>query len=141
MAIYSNILAWKILWTEEPGGVQSIGSQRVGHDEATSLHYIPIRMSKSRPLTTQNVSEDAEQQNSCLLLAAMKNGTATLEDSWVFSHQSKHNFPCDPAIVFLGIYPKNLKTYIHTKTQTWIFIRSFIHSFQNLEASKKSFSI
>ena len=86
MATHSSILAWRIPWTEEPGGVQSIGSQRVGHDEATSLHYIPIRMSKSRPLTTQNVSEDAEQQNSCLLLAAMKNGTATLEDSWVFSH-------------------------------------------------------
>ena len=29
---HSSILAWKILWTEEPGGLQSIGSQRVGHD-------------------------------------------------------------------------------------------------------------
>ena len=27
-----NILAWKIPWTEEPGGLQSMGSQRVGHD-------------------------------------------------------------------------------------------------------------
>ena len=32
MATYSNILAWEILWTEEPGGLQSMGSQRVGHD-------------------------------------------------------------------------------------------------------------
>ena len=32
MAIYSSILAWKIPWTEEPGGLQSMGSQRVGHD-------------------------------------------------------------------------------------------------------------
>ena len=32
MAIHSNILAWRIPWTEEPGGLQSIGSQRVGHD-------------------------------------------------------------------------------------------------------------
>ena len=32
MAIHSSILAWKIPWTEEPGGLQSIGSQRVGHD-------------------------------------------------------------------------------------------------------------
>ena len=32
MAIHSNILAWKIAWTEEPGRLQSIGSQRVGHD-------------------------------------------------------------------------------------------------------------
>ena len=32
MATYSSILAWRILWTEEPGGLQSVGSQRVGHD-------------------------------------------------------------------------------------------------------------
>ena len=29
---HSSILAWRILWSEEPGGLQSIGSQRVGHD-------------------------------------------------------------------------------------------------------------
>ena len=32
MATYSSILAWKSPWTEEPGGQQSTGSQRVGHD-------------------------------------------------------------------------------------------------------------
>ena len=32
MATYSSILAWRIPWTEEPGRLQSIGSQRVGHD-------------------------------------------------------------------------------------------------------------
>ena len=32
MAVYSSILAWRIPWTEEPGGPQSIGSQRVRHD-------------------------------------------------------------------------------------------------------------
>ena len=32
MPINSSILAWRIPWTEEPGGLQSIGSQRVGHD-------------------------------------------------------------------------------------------------------------
>ena len=31
-AIYSSVLAWKILWTEKPGGLQSTGSQRVGHN-------------------------------------------------------------------------------------------------------------
>ena len=36
----SNILAWKIPWTEEPGGLQSTGPQRVGHDRATSLSLI-----------------------------------------------------------------------------------------------------
>jgi len=37
MAPHSSTLAWKIPWTEEPGGLQSMGSPRVGHDWATSL--------------------------------------------------------------------------------------------------------
>ena len=37
MTPYSNTLAWKIPWTEEPGGLQSMGSLRVRHDWATSL--------------------------------------------------------------------------------------------------------
>ena len=32
MATHCSILAWKILWTEEPGGLQSAGLLRVGHD-------------------------------------------------------------------------------------------------------------
>ena len=32
MATHSNILAWRIPWMEEPGRLQSMGSQRVGHD-------------------------------------------------------------------------------------------------------------
>ena len=39
MATHSSILAWKIPWTEEPGGLQSTGSKRVGHDWATSLTH------------------------------------------------------------------------------------------------------
>ena len=34
MATHSSILAWRILWTVEPGGLQSMGSQRVGHNSA-----------------------------------------------------------------------------------------------------------
>ena len=37
MAPHSSTLAWKIPWTEEPGGLQSMGSLRIGHDRATSL--------------------------------------------------------------------------------------------------------
>ena len=41
MATHSNILAWRIPWTEEPGGLQSIGSQRVRYNRgnlACSTH-------------------------------------------------------------------------------------------------------
>ena len=37
MATYSNILAWRISWTEESSGLQSMGLQRIGHDWATTL--------------------------------------------------------------------------------------------------------
>ena len=39
MAPHSSTLAWKIPWMEEPGGLQSMGSLRVRHDWATSLHF------------------------------------------------------------------------------------------------------
>ena len=37
MAAHSSIFAWRMPWTEEPGGLQSLGSPRVGHD-FTSTH-------------------------------------------------------------------------------------------------------
>ena len=43
MAPHSSILAWKIPWTEEPGGLQSVGSQRVGHNGVTSLSLADIK--------------------------------------------------------------------------------------------------
>ena len=42
--------------------------------------------------------------------------------------------------MFLGIYPNELKTYVHTKTCTWNTYYSFIHNGQSLEATKLSFS-
>ena len=42
MATHSSILAWWIPWTEDPGGLQSTESQRVGKDWATSLHFVFI---------------------------------------------------------------------------------------------------
>ena len=40
MAPYSSILAWRIPWTEEPSGLQSMGSQSVGHDSDFALHTL-----------------------------------------------------------------------------------------------------
>ena len=48
MATQSSILAWRIPWTEEPGGLQSIGSQRIEHNrndlasKSTTLHNIEV---------------------------------------------------------------------------------------------------
>ena len=42
MATHSSILAWRIPWTEEPGGLQSMGSQRVGHNLATEQQQMAV---------------------------------------------------------------------------------------------------
>ena len=64
MATHSSILAWRIPWTEECGGLQSTGSQRVGHDlsrkQQPSLFVIraliieKLAMSSSQALLTQD---------------------------------------------------------------------------------------
>ena len=44
LAVHSSIFAWRIPWTEEPGRLQSVGSQRVGHDwatDSTTTTYFP----------------------------------------------------------------------------------------------------
>ena len=40
MAAHSSVLAWRIPWTEDPGGLQSVGSQRVRHDLATKQQIL-----------------------------------------------------------------------------------------------------
>ena len=39
MTTHSRILAWRIPWTKEPDGLQSMGSQRVRHDWVTNFHF------------------------------------------------------------------------------------------------------
>ena len=46
MAAHSSILAWRIPWTEEPGGLQSMGSQRVGHNRAHTHTNTLIKLFK-----------------------------------------------------------------------------------------------
>ena len=50
METHSSTFAWRIPWTEEPGGLQSIGSQRIGHDRSDLAH------------STANLSEDFNLQ-------------------------------------------------------------------------------
>ena len=56
---HSSILAWRIPWTEEPGGLQSMGSQRVGDDGVTNTftiqNFIPFgALSDLNPVLTEH---------------------------------------------------------------------------------------
>ena len=57
MAAHSSILVWRIPWTEEPGGVQSMGLQRAGHDWATNtftFHFLSFTYLKSYLILKSN---------------------------------------------------------------------------------------
>ena len=54
MTTYSSTLAWKIPWMEKPGSLQSMGSQRVGHDWATSLHSLHT-LSLEKEMATHSI--------------------------------------------------------------------------------------
>ena len=53
MVTHSRILAWRIPWMEEPGRLQSMGSQRVGHDWGTSLYSLHT-LSLEKEMTTHS---------------------------------------------------------------------------------------
>ena len=67
MVTHSRILAWEIPWTEEPGGLQSMGSQRIRHDWAThtffhtmyailyTLHTVLVKVTQSCPTLCSHV--------------------------------------------------------------------------------------
>ena len=45
MTTHSSILAWRVPWTEKPGRLQSMGSQRVGYDRARNTQFPQVRSS------------------------------------------------------------------------------------------------
>ena len=54
MATHSSILAWEIPWREEPGGLQAMESQRVGHNQAYTRHAL-LFSSKRRMFAQSSV--------------------------------------------------------------------------------------
>ena len=64
MATHSSILAWKIPWTEEPGGLQSTGSQRVGHDWSYLAHMHVLRLHRVSKTKFNQKRENAEAKES-----------------------------------------------------------------------------
>ena len=74
MATHSSILAWRIPWTEEPGGLQSMGSQRVKND-LVSKHtcwYTEIQLVSHTAVTTSNVAKFTSVLIICLLFSTNK---------------------------------------------------------------------
>ena len=63
MATHSSILAWRISWTEEPGGLQAMGSQRVGHGRVTehTQHYVCASVLNFKMTVMLGTTREAEE--------------------------------------------------------------------------------
>ena len=79
MAPHSSPLAWKIPWMEEPGGLQSMGSLRVGYDKATSLSLFTFMHWRSQwqptPVFLPGESQGQESLVSCRLWGRTESDT------------------------------------------------------------------
>ena len=58
MGTYCSILVWRIQWTEEPGRLQSTGSQRVGHNWATSLTFTFSKLKLNKQKSTDKIRSE-----------------------------------------------------------------------------------
>ena len=84
MAIHSSILAWRIPWTEKPGGLQSVGSQRVGHNRATNTHTSPFECIYGRPFLCTDIVielEGLELTNYVTQLSAFQQALTKLREA------------------------------------------------------------
>ena len=86
-AAHSSTLAWRIPWTEEPGGLQSTGSQRVGHNWVTNtFFFLPISQSCKVPFW-QMVYQSSLSTNLCVLMLGPRNNWIPGPmGMWVFCH-------------------------------------------------------
>ena len=107
MATHSSILAWKIPQTEEPGRLQSMGSQRVGHDWATSLslslkiHWISKGSSGS---FGDPVGSPCVQATLKSLLQQHNSKASVLQCSTVFTVQLSHPYMTTGKTIALTIH-------------------------------------
>ena len=70
MATHFSILAWNISWTEEPGGLQFMGSQRAGHNWVTNTNVTR----KTKENTVQNLRKQVQTEASSSDLSQLKPG-------------------------------------------------------------------
>ena len=134
MATHSSIFAWTIPWTEEPSGLQSMGSQRVGHDWVTSLSFLvflPGKFHRQRNLvgySPRGCKESNMTEHSCTSF-----WYATLKISVVFFSPtfSFHFFSLSrSSVLFLGFLSlllclENGLDKTPRKLHSWLFLFPF----------------
>ena len=80
-----------------------------------NYHYIPMRTAKIKLVTTPNASKYVQKVDHTYIAGRKQKCTAALENNLAVSYTTKQAILFNPAVTFLGIYPKEIKTYVHTK--------------------------
>ena len=107
MAPHSSTLAWKLPWTEEPGGLQSMGLLRVGHDWATSLSLFTF-MHWRRKWQPTPVFLPGESQGQRSLVGCLLWGRTELDTTEVTEQQQQQQhvrMRASPSLPLSSIYP------------------------------------
>ena len=104
MAPHSSTLAWKIPWTEEPGGLQSMGSLRLGHDWATSLSLFTF-MHWRRKWQPTPVFLPVESQGWESLVGCTSMGSHRVGHDWSDLAAAAAVFPQIPLALTISLAP------------------------------------
>ena len=112
MATHSSILAWRISWTEEPGRLQSTGSQRVRHDWVTSLHFFTSAVLTSHKIVP-NMLPDNQDCRASLVAELVKN-PLEMRETWVQSLGW-----VDPLEYGIATHSSILAWRIHGRYRSW----------------------
>ena len=152
MAPHSSTLAWKIPWTEEPGGLQSMGSLRFGHDWATSVPLFTFihwrRKWQRTPVFLPGESQGrggawwaavygvAQSQTRLKRLSSSSSSTA-----WILMNQSRYSNQSEK-MSFVNnqhrIYRNQLRFKLHTQVPP--FKQTWTQSWNGCSVSKWEFS-
>ena len=126
MAPYSNTLAWKIPWAEEPGRLQSMGSLRVGHDWVTSLSLFTFTFhfhALEKEMATTPVFLPGESQRwgslvSCCLWGRTESDmTEVTEQLTIIQKKLQHLKNC----VYINYFKCIVSTYWNIR---WRYVRT-----------------
>ena len=115
MATHSSILAWRTPWMEEPGGLQSTGLQRVGHDWATSLSFFLSTLLSTYPLKYQFSSVAQLCPIFATVWTTAHQASLSITNSWSLPKlmsvelvmSSNHLILCHPLLLPPSIFPCN----------------------------------
>ena len=122
MAPHSSTLAWKILWTEEPGRLQSMGSLRVGHDSVTSLSLFTF-MHWRRKWQPTPMFLPGESQGRGSLVAAIYGVAQSRTRLKRLSSSSSSN---------MNVYIKKIHLAVNLKFMYFNVISYFLHRLHDL---------